>query len=183
LEQIMVPRYFRSPLKSVLALILLIVMAGSVSVTRADTVSKFSYTLDGSESTAPSRPEATQAPCQGNEANSFYYKVVQFTVTDSGQYAFEDDREYSSVDDGYLIILDGAYNPGSPLTNCIATFDDNAGAGTSIFLNAGQSYTMVQTTFSALATGKFRYRVHGPGVTSLGPAIGGDDDDAWGPLL
>lgn len=100
------------------------------------------------------------------------YHVQQFSVDTTGSYSVEVlGSSTISGADSYLVIYHTAFNPASPLTNCVIT-DDDSGTGfyslATTNLTAGTQYFAVTTTFSNGATGNFDNQISGPGNITLG---------------
>ncbi|MCC6560642.1 MAG: DUF11 domain-containing protein, partial [Xanthomonadales bacterium] len=100
------------------------------------------------------------------------YHVQQFSVDTGGSYSIEVlGTSTLSDDDSYLVIYQTAFDPMSPLTNCVIT-DDDSGTGyyslATAALTAGTQYFAVTTTYANGTTGPFDNQISGPGNITLG---------------
>lgn len=85
------------------------------------------------------------------------FHVQPFTVSTSGSYSILSVQNGGW--DGYIHLYQGSFNPGTPLTNCIASNDDFVNIGQSLIpvvnLTAGDSYFLVTSGFANTDSGTF----------------------------
>ena len=85
------------------------------------------------------------------------YHVQPITVSTTGTYSILSVQNGGW--DGYIHLYQGSFNPGSPLTNCIASNDDFIDIGQSLIpvvtLTAGDSYFLVTSGFENTDSGTF----------------------------
>ncbi|HET7842795.1 MAG TPA: DUF11 domain-containing protein [Xanthomonadales bacterium] len=131
-----------------------------------DGVTTYSATIAASPTF--NRPTTCAALSAVGTAVGFH--VQQFTVSATGTYTAGTTTSTFSDGDGFAIIYQNAFNPASPLTNCVA-LDDDAGPGNlpliTTTLNAGTTYFLVTTTFDNGVTGDFTNSLDGPGTVTL----------------
>lgn len=90
-----------------------------------------------------------------NGGTQVYYKTFSITPTSNVYNKFE---ITTASFDTYIYLYQGSFNPLSPNTNLIALDDDSGADLFSLLyynLNAGQTYTLVVTSFSYLTSGTF----------------------------
>lgn len=115
----------------------------------------FNRTLSGSP------PTALSAAGVG-----VHYNLLPFTVTLSGNYAFELVGTAPAGWDTFLGLYSGSFNPSSPLTNVIYADDDSGPGSGSAFtasLLAGTSYFGVITGFDSADVGAWSLTISGQG--------------------
>ena len=143
------------------ALVLASIVVVTVAAPRAAhaaTVS-FDYVLAASD-------PLTDGPCGPTPPANYHYRVAVFSVDVTGTYAFTDQLNQTGIEDGYIGIYDGPYDPADPAAGCIAAVDDDDPVPP---LTAGTTYVIVMSSFNRFATGTFRYEVGGPGTFQTSP--------------
>lgn len=99
-----------------------------------------------------------------------YRELGPLRVGSSGLYTLTDTGVYTGLD-AEVRLYQGAFNPGDPDANRVATIDD---AGLA-WLRAGQDYRVVVTGFSPGDIGAFRLALLPPGVMAINEGLSG----AW----
>jgi hypothetical protein len=156
-------------------------IAGNYSFTFSTTFGDTAATLTGASIAlhyAPASYTATTAggptftrPNDDGSAGSVAanYHVQGFTVAVSGRYMAALHADY----DNMLYVYSGLFNPANPTANLLAVNDvgalGNNSSEMSMFLNAGTTYYIVATAFTAGDAGSFSGYVAGPGAVSLAP--------------
>ena len=102
----------------------------------------------------------TDGPCVPSPPPNYHYTVATFSVDVTGTYAFTDQLNQTGIEDGYIGIYDGPYDPADPAAGCLAAVDDDDPVPP---LTAGTTYVIVMSSFNRLATGTFRYEVERSG--------------------
>ena len=107
----------------------------------------------------------------------FNYFTRTLTPGVTGDYTFDATSadftgSESDPTDTYVLIYDGAFDPASPLTNLYKANDDSPGGSLlsylpNISLIAGQTYTLVLTSFGAGAYGPLSMDITGPGAVTV----------------
>ena len=104
------------------------------------------------------RPIAGTPPTTLSGAGTaVHYDAHPFTPTTSGTYTFTSNTVSPAAWDNFVVLYQGTFTPGSPLTNAKVA---NDGATSSLVsfdyaLTAGTAYTVVTTAFSNSSTGTF----------------------------
>ncbi|WP_435413430.1 hypothetical protein, partial [Psychroserpens mesophilus] len=114
-------------------------------------------------------------PCPFNAGTSSNYEAIDFTVTVTGTYVFEFAVPTPNFDaQGYILVNDANYNPGSCTSTFVDGDDDNATVGVllprmSVLLTAGVNYTLITTLWGTAAltthTGPYTWNVSFPAST------------------
>jgi len=108
--------------------------------------------------------------------NANGYHVQQFSVDTAGSYSVEVLSTTMPEADSFLTLYLGAFDPASPLSNCIALNDDIGGGSflsrVTTNLNAAVVYIAVTSSFSPGQVGNISNRIDGPGNIILGGSTG-----------
>ncbi len=101
------------------------------------------------------------APCvEGSTSGSFSYKLVHFTVSDTGSYVVAD---ASTPNDGRVGIYTGDFSPASQTDNCLAFVDVDE----TVSLNQGFTYGLVLSTGTDGGAGDYSVTFDGPGSPTV----------------
>lgn len=124
----------------------------------AQVQSDLSFTTTGASPTIAAIYSNGQ-PCAVNASVAHAVETQVVTVTTTGAYTAND----RSARDGGFAIYNGAFNPASPATNCVASADD----GASWTLTAG-TYTLVGGPWASTSpNGIYAVRLTGPGAVTV----------------
>ena len=96
----------------------------------------------------------------------FYYEAIEVTTTLTGRYTFLS----SSRMDTYGFLYFGSINTSDLSVNLVTFNDDSGGNNQFLFtynVEAGNTYIVIFTTFSAMDTGPFSLIIYGPSRVSL----------------
>ncbi len=102
-----------------------------------------------------------------------FYDLYTFTVTENDVYTFD---VFTGWNDGALSLFQGDFEPGNPCQNVIAFSDDAFAAGQTPFdpllrlalpLQAGQTYTLLVTSWPPDQTGNYSVAVYSDGAGQL----------------
>ena len=96
----------------------------------------------------------------------FYYEAIEVTATLTGRYSFLS----SSNMDTYGFLYFGSINAPDLSGNPLIFDDDSGGNNQFLFtytVQAGNTYIVIFTTFSAMVTGPFSLGIYGPSRVSL----------------
>ena len=99
-------------------------------------------------------------------SGSFYYEAIEVTATLTGRYTFLS----SSNMDTYGFLYQTGINPSNLSATLLILDDDSGGNNQFLFtytLEAGNTYIVICTTFSAMVTGPFSLGIYGPSRVSL----------------
>ncbi|HMO34480.1 MAG TPA: PEP-CTERM sorting domain-containing protein [Gemmatales bacterium] len=112
-----------------------------------DAITPVPVNVNSGSSVMTNRPNSLTTTTAG----SFLYESSTFTPEFDGTYHF---GLYTGGIDGYLLVYNGSFDPTNPLANLIGLDDDGdlgANNSSSFWLNltAGNTYTVVSTTFTA----------------------------------
>ena len=120
------------------------------------------------------RPVSCATLSTAGNANG--YHVQQFSVDTAGSYSVEVLSTTMPEADSFLTLYLGAFDPASPLSNCIALNDDIGGGNllsrVTTNLNAAVVYIAVTSSFSPGQVGNISNRIDGPGNITLGGSTG-----------
>jgi hypothetical protein len=121
------------------------------------------------------RPNGTQNSCPLITSGTYYYQLLQFTPSVSGNYFYSDTgyRESTGVDINIAFYTGGigSFDPSSPAGNgCFTTADDIF----SIPLVAGTTYTILVSNHQSGDTGDFNYLLFTDAAINI-PTLG-----TWG---
>ncbi len=93
-------------------------------------------------------------------SGKYYYAVVTFHVTASGDYDYADAHYTLKTKDTWIAFYASGFDPADPLGNgCFANFDDSG----TVHLTAGVSYTLMFSNFNSNTTGSVAAEFTGPG--------------------
>jgi hypothetical protein len=122
-------------------------------------LASFSGTLSSSSPTF-SRPSGG--------SSLYYYQAIRTTAYTSGTYTL---RSTSSTGlDTYGCLYSTSFDPNYPSGNLLICDDDGGGSLQFLinyYLSSGQTYILVVTTASSLATGSYSILATGPGYVSM----------------
>lgn len=152
----------------------------------AQTTSTFTGNIDGTE---PESFEVDNSSCTVVEPLLHYYEQFPVTVSQSGEYTYEDQSIFFALD-MQMTVYENSYDPSDVLINCVTRMDD---LGT-VDLTVGQQYVLVvQPLFdvgsSGSNTGDWEFDLTGPGevvegtIAPIEPATPVPTLSAWALLL
>ncbi len=148
---------------------------GDISFTAIEADAYVTTTASGSITTAPtfSRPQAdgdgTAGSCEATEAG-YGYDMAPLTVDETGTYQIT--VEWDDPLDGYLLLYEGTFGPGSPCVGLIGRNDDQflfdgSSSALTATLTAGAPYVLVFTSFDPNETGTYNLSIFGPGAVGF----------------
>ncbi|MEZ5045377.1 MAG: T9SS type A sorting domain-containing protein [Chitinophagaceae bacterium] len=114
-------------------------------------------------------PNGTSAPTTLS-GNMVPYSSFSFTAPVAGTYTF---TAIGNVVDNFGSLYLSPFNPATPLSNCLIANDNGSSASAgdnftiSYYLNAGATYTLVNSTFYVGEYGTFNVVITGPFTTPL----------------
>lgn len=100
-------------------------------------------------------------PCWGGVGGIKNYEAITFTALGTGAYTFAG----TSPVDSYGILYSGTFDPASPCTGFLALNDDGNGGFDPLItfnLTAGQTYTIVMSSFGANVSSTYTWTITGP---------------------
>lgn len=121
-------------------------------------------------------------PCAFKPTDMANYEAIPFTVTVTGTYVFEMTASTDNDPQGYILVNDAFYNPGSCTSTYVDGDDDNASIvlfpQITTTLTAGTNYMLITTAFgfgSTTHTGPYTWTVtaQSPPVEWYTTAVGG----------
>jgi hypothetical protein len=98
----------------------------------------------------------------------YYYQAIQTTTYTSGTYTLRSTSRTGL--DTYGCLYSTSFDPTYPSENLLTCNDDSGGSGQFLinyYLSSGQTYILVVTTYSSLATGSYSILAMGPGYVSM----------------
>jgi hypothetical protein len=90
--------------------------------------------------------------CSSLSGNVYYFATTQFQAPTTGTWRYVDLLYAKGTGDLWVSFYSGTFDPTSPLTNCMADFDD----GGAVNLTAGVTYTVMVSTNGIAGTGPYR---------------------------
>ena len=104
--------------------------------------------------------------CWGGAAGTKFYEAITFVASATGTYTFNG----VSPQDGYGVLYSGVFDPANPCVGFLIFNDDtNGGLDPRIIFNlvAGNTYTIIFTSFGTSVSGTYTWSITGPGGAGI----------------
>jgi len=106
--------------------------------------------------------------CSALSGNTYYFATTQFQAPATGTWRYVDLEYAKGTGDLWVAFYSGTFDPTTPLTNCLADYDD----GGAVNLTAGVTYTVMVSTNGPGGSGPYRLALVNDAPTTGTLAVG-----------
>jgi hypothetical protein len=106
--------------------------------------------------------------CSSLSGGTYYFTAAQFQPPTTGTWRYVDLLYATGTGDLWVSFYSGTFDPTTPLTNCVADFDD----GGAVNLTAGVTYTVMVSTNGGGGSGPYRLALVNDAPTTGTLAVG-----------